>query len=303
GKVLSGKPLVSIVIPTRNHLEKLKKALESVARQTYNNYETIVVDDASTDQTYNWVRTSYPNINSIRLTKQGGAAKARNRGIKMSKGKFIAFLDSDDEWLAEYLQIQVEALVQNPEVNISFSEVTVADSNGLEKTIRYVKKENYPSLIHRLLLETSFIFSMSSAVIKADALNKIGLLNERLKITHDRELYIRLLQLGGNIIYIPKTMVIKHSHESNISLNFPNWAKDAMLLLDIFFADKKNKQEYKETEGNARREIILALFLYLSNKNQRFFSKLRVLPLFLIDILRFGKYLRKDIGKLFIKKN
>jgi glycosyltransferase involved in cell wall biosynthesis len=295
------KPLVSVVIPSRNHIKKLQKALESVIRQTYNNYEVIVIDDASSDGTSSWVKTHYPDIQLIRLSRQCGAAGARNKALKIAKGKFIAFLDSDDEWFPEYLQVQITALLHTPASALSFCEIINIETDGNQRKIIYVPNPGYPSLIHRLLAESSFILTMSAAVIRTNELQKTGFLNERLRITHDRELYIRLLQLGSNITYIPETLIVKHAHESNISSDFYSWAKDAMLLLDIFFSNKKN-QQYRQVETTARREIIIGLFNYLSNSNLGLLSKSKSALTLCTYLLRFRKCVKSDIHNFLTKK-
>lgn len=301
-RLLEGeKSLVSVVIPSRNHIKKLQKAIESVTRQTYNNYEVIVVDDASSDGTSSWVKTRYPDIQLIRLSRQGGAAKARNEALKIAKGKFIAFLDSDDEWVPEYLQFQITALLHTPASALSFCEILNVETDGSQRKIIYVPKPGYPTLVHRLLAESSFILTMSAVVVRADAFKKIGFLDEKLRITHDRELYIRLLQLNSNITYIPETLIVKHCHGSNISSDFYSWAKDAMLLLDIFFSNKKN-QQYKQAETAARREIIIGLFNYISNSNLGPLSKSQSALTLCIYLLRFGKYVKGDIYNLLAKK-
>ena len=101
--------LVSIITPSYNSEKFISMTIDSVLRQTYRNWEMIIVDDASTDNTctiiYDYCKKDN-RIKLIRLKKNSGAAVARNRAIEKSKGKYIAFLDSDDIWLPEKLKIQ-----------------------------------------------------------------------------------------------------------------------------------------------------------------------------------------------------
>ena len=100
------KPLVSIVIPTYNHAKFISKALKSILDQTFKDWEAIIIDNQSTDQT-NDILSKYsdPRIKSYKIDNNGIIAKSRNLGIKLSKGKWIAFLDSDDWWTSEKLEV------------------------------------------------------------------------------------------------------------------------------------------------------------------------------------------------------
>src|SRR5712692_10027197 len=101
-------PRVTVVIPTYNRAPLLGRALASVRRQTLTDFEVVVVDDASADDSES-VAESFgdPRIRFVRLADRGGAGRARNEGIRLARGELIAFLDSDDEWLAPKLERQV----------------------------------------------------------------------------------------------------------------------------------------------------------------------------------------------------
>ena len=110
----AGSPLVSVVLPTFNRREFLREALESVQDQSYSNLEVMVVDDGSTDDTGRMVENSFPLVRYTWQENQGPAA-ARNRGIKMTRGEWLAFLDSDDLWKRKKLARQMHFLLNNPE--------------------------------------------------------------------------------------------------------------------------------------------------------------------------------------------
>ena len=104
---------VSVIIPTFDRKHTLTRAIESVLNQTYQLYEIIIVDDCSKDGTFDWVQTRYPFINLIRLSSTNlprGVSYARNQGIKMAKYDWLALLDSDDEWLPQKLERQIQLI-------------------------------------------------------------------------------------------------------------------------------------------------------------------------------------------------
>lgn len=109
--------LVSVIIPTYNRGEIITKSLNSVLAQTFQDFELIVIDDGSTDNTYDMIKDLDPRLKIIRQQNQGVGA-ARNTGIRASKGKYIAFLDSDDEWNPIYLEACISFLENHPDENV-----------------------------------------------------------------------------------------------------------------------------------------------------------------------------------------
>src|SRR3954453_12452168 len=113
-------PLVSVIIPVYNGARYLGAALESVFAQTYRNFEVIVVDDGSVDDS-GVIAQSFPDVHYIHQTNQGVAA-ARNHGIEAARGGYFAFLDQDDLWTADKLKLQIEYLLTHPEVGYTLTQ-------------------------------------------------------------------------------------------------------------------------------------------------------------------------------------
>ena len=241
---LSSVSTVSVIIPTYNRKHLIQPALESVLGQTYPQVELIVVDDCSTDGTADWIKQLYPTVRLLRLDKNHGAAGARNRGISIAQGDYIAFLDSDDHWDTTFLERSISSLSQDPSSSFVFCDHReISQDTGREKRVCYKEGSQYRDLIHRSLADV-FIFTMSVVVVRASALKEAGPLNEALDICHDRELYIRLLE-AGRMIHIPKVLVTRVMHSSNISSDYKNWAKYVFTTLDIFFSTPLGKR-YKD---------------------------------------------------------
>ena len=243
-------PKVSVIIPTYNRKHLLEFALKSVFEQTYSNIELIVIDDCSTDGTPDWIKQNYPTINLISLSKNRGAAGARNVGINAAKGEYIAFLDSDDYWKSTYLETLVKSLSEDTSSSFAFCDhrEIIQDTDNT-RYINYEVKEEYRDLVHRSLTDV-FIFTMSVVLVRISAIRKAGLLNERIEISHDRELYIRLLQVG-NMIHVPENLVTRVMHDSNISSDYKTWAKNVFSILDIYFSTSDN-QIHRDLESEIR---------------------------------------------------
>lgn len=122
--------LVSIIMPSYNTAKYIKKAIISVLNQTYENWELIIIDDCSTDNTYEIIKTFNDNrIIYLKNATNNGAAISRNRALKVAKGKWIAFLDSDDIWKSEKLEKQINFMKKNG-VFFSYTEYEEIDSEG-----------------------------------------------------------------------------------------------------------------------------------------------------------------------------
>jgi glycosyltransferase involved in cell wall biosynthesis len=139
----SYSPVVSIIIPAYNRAEKLERAIQSILNQTYKNWELIVVDDGSLDESYKIVKNFVIEHEKIRYAfhKNRGVTLTMNVGMKMSIGKYITFLGSDDEYKPEHLALRVEYLDKNPTIDLLhggaeiIGERFVKDKNDLTKMI------------------------------------------------------------------------------------------------------------------------------------------------------------------------
>ena len=199
-------PRVSVVVPTRDRLAKLQRALSGVDGQRFRDFEIIVVDDSSVDATVLWLRAQYPGARVLTMERPGGAARARNRGLELARGELIAFLDDDDVWQPEYLEAQVEHVDAHPTAALSYTDHVETDASGRSSRPDTRPLFAYPSPFVRLLAE-SFIHTMSVVVCRREAFDRFGRFDESLNIVHDLDWYRRVLVGGGSFIYLPRPLV------------------------------------------------------------------------------------------------
>jgi glycosyltransferase involved in cell wall biosynthesis len=199
-------PRVSVVVPTRDRLEKLQRALSGVDSQGFRDFEVIVVDDGSVDTTVSWLRTQCPGVRVLAMERPGGAARARNRGFDLARGELIAFLDDDDVWRPSYLEAQVEHLDAHPTAALSYADHVETDASGHSSRPDTQPLLTYPSPFVRLLAE-SFIHTMSVVVCRREAFDRFGRFDESLDIVHDLDWYGRVLAGGGSFVYLPRPLV------------------------------------------------------------------------------------------------
>ena len=152
-------PKVSIVVPVYNGERYIRETLQSVKRQTEEDWELLLVDDVSTDKSLEVIE-EYVNdqIHLIRLPENSGAAAARNRGIKEAKGKYLAFLDADDIWDEEKLTKQL-LFMEEKDCAFSYTGYEFADSEGVsvEKIVRVPRKLNYGQALKNTTIFTSTV--------------------------------------------------------------------------------------------------------------------------------------------------
>jgi teichuronic acid biosynthesis glycosyltransferase TuaG len=143
-------PLVSIITPTYNSSKHIEQNIQSVQKQSFDNYEHIIVDDCSIDNTLEIVSKKAkedPRIRYAKLDKNGGAGVARNKAIEMAKGRFIAFLDSDDAWYKDKLKLQINFMLEN-NIAMSYSSYYVMNAEGGLEYIREApKKVSYADIL------------------------------------------------------------------------------------------------------------------------------------------------------------
>jgi len=178
---------ISVIIPTFNRKETLKRAVQSVLMQSYTPYEIIVIDDGSDDGTKEWLKDNFPNVKYI-YQMNSGVSSARNKGIKFARGDWIALLDSDDEWLPSKLKDQANEIELNPAAKfLHTNEIWIR--NGV-RVNQMKKHKKYGGYIFEKCLDMCRI-SPSSVLIKKDIFDEIGMFDETLKVCEDYDLWLR----------------------------------------------------------------------------------------------------------------
>ena len=210
----ASQPLVSVIIPTFNRAWCLFEAIDSVLAQTYPNYELIIIDDGSTDDTQKRLATR-DGFAVISQQNQGVSA-ARNRGIRASKGELIAFLDSDDLWLPNKLAVQVKFFTQNPGAMIcQTQEIWIRNGKRINPKNRHRKASGY---FFERSLELCLV-SPSAVMVKRELFDKLGHFDEHLPACEDYDLWLRI---GANLpIYlVDEPLIVKRGgHADQLSSN------------------------------------------------------------------------------------
>ena len=181
-------PKASVIIPAYNSADYTVKTVESVLAQTYTDYELIVVDDGSTDHTREVLQEYLDRIKYI-YKDNGGACSARNVGIEMAEGEYVACLDCDDLWLPEKLDHSVAVLEADSALGFMYTSTYTIDADG--KTLDEMRSPCNSRWAYKDLLYDNFVLA-PTVVIRKSALMHVGLFDERIFIPADWELWLRL---------------------------------------------------------------------------------------------------------------
>jgi len=249
-RVKNKTPKVSVIIPTYNTAKYLDDAIASVLNQTYTNYEIIVIDDGSTDNTVEIVEKYQNKISYIYQENQGVSA-ARNKGIAASQGEFIAFLDADDIFMAHKLEKQVAVFERQPELGIVNSGYRLIRANG--EFIADIKRwETIPDLT----TETWILYKPvlpSAMMFRKTWLEKVNGFDTRWSYSEDVDLVFRLIAQGCLGKWLPQITIYYRRHDrSAMRGNYLEQAKNAEAIQDNFFARQDLSESISRLENQSK---------------------------------------------------
>ncbi len=214
-------PQVSVVLPTRNRARSIGRSIESVLDQTFTDFELIIVDDHSTDATDD-VMTRYLGDHRVRFVSsvRHGCAAARNVGVMLARGRYVAFQDSDDEWLPRKLEKAVDALTQaGPQVGVLYTDMLAVDTEGRLGGFGAPDVERGVLINERKLDYQVCGIGIQSAVIRRECFDVVGLFDEELRRWIDLDLFIRLSDRYDFIRSREALVVYSHSSPADCISN------------------------------------------------------------------------------------
>ena len=237
---------VSIIVPSYNSAQYLPEALESALCQTYQDYEIIVIDDGSTDQTKDIVQgfaADHPEKIRYIYQENKGLAVARNTAIKHARGKFLALLDSDDKWLPERLEYTVKAIESDDAVGLAYCDITYVDEAGTplgspERDSRYLSG----NIFEYIFLRKVHIVS-PSVIFRKSCCDQVGGFDENLARLgcEDRDLWLRISQ-QYKAVYVDKVLALYRVRKTSMSRK-----REKMMRARLYVIDK-----YCPAGGNGR---------------------------------------------------
>jgi glycosyltransferase involved in cell wall biosynthesis len=213
---ISHMPRVSVIVPTYDRAELVGETLDSIWAQTFHDYETIVVDDGSTDKTAELL-AAFGNRIACRRIEHAGQGTARNAGLEIARGECIAFLDSDDLWQQDFLEKMIQALDLNPRAGFVFCDYATFDEQGLVRCAGMPPKYKLRGRLFGALLESDFICT-GAILIRRGCFERVGGFDPRLPPVEDWDMWLRLAR-EYDAGYVDEPLVQIRLGESNASRN------------------------------------------------------------------------------------
>lgn len=253
-------PKVSVIIATFNREQFIVEAIDSVKKQTFTNWEMMIIDDASTDNTEKIVKKYIDGDSRIKYFKNQtnlGISKSRNKGLSQAKGLYIATLDSDDTWLDENkLKTQIEFLDTNLDYALIGGGIMFIDKDS--KPIRKTLFPIYDSIIRNVILQFN-PFPHSTVMIRRSAIDDVGNYDETMKTCEDYDMWFRL-GLKYKFTNVPKVLTGYRVHGGNISRN-----KRLSMAATVLELVKKYSKYYRRPFLGITKAYVRVIMAYMKN--------------------------------------
>jgi glycosyltransferase involved in cell wall biosynthesis len=260
-------PTVSIIIPTHNRAKLVQEALRSVLGQTFQDYEVIIVDDGSSDNTRQVIKefTQHDKRMHYFCQSNRGPSAARNRGIRASKGQYIAFLDDDDMWLPEKLEKQMRLILADDNVSVAHCDFRFVDEHGNLTPMRWRRAPRRGTLYEDLMYDNVIAGSASAVLVRRQVLMDVGSFDEHLQACEDQDLW-RRIALAHGFGYLDEVLVHVRWHAGNIQKNGELMATSKERYLKKLRAELPQHLQYRLSDVAYHTYASIALFYVHQNR-------------------------------------
>lgn len=227
-------PLVSVVVPAYNVSKTICDTLDSILKQTFSDFELIIINDGSTDNTLQVIEGVRDPRIQVFSYENGGLPEARNRGIARATGELITFIDADDLWTQDKLECQVTALQQNPEAGLAYSWTCFMDSEG--KSFSQDLPCYIEGNVYAQLLVGNFITSGSNVMLRASAIESAGLFDRTLKSIEDWEYWLRVAAKWPFVV-VPQYQILYRQSATSMASKIDVMEKYSLMVINRAFAN------------------------------------------------------------------
>jgi glycosyltransferase involved in cell wall biosynthesis len=225
-------PKISVVIPAYNAELTIKETIESVQKQTFADFELIIINDGSTDGTLEKLQSVDDSRLKIFSYQNGGLSVARNRGVVHATGEFIAFLDADDLWAPDKLELQLVALEQHPEAGVAYSWTYFM--NEKENCLFPGSRSFYEGNVYKHLLIKNFIANGSNPLIRRAAIESVGGFDPELSHFADWDYWLRIAH-NWSFVVIPKYQIYYRQSSRTMSSRVDGIQEAGYILIEKAF--------------------------------------------------------------------
>ncbi|MBE8966025.1 glycosyltransferase [Nostocales cyanobacterium LEGE 12452] len=299
-------PKISVIIPAYNAERTIAETINSVQQQTFADFELIIINDGSKDRTIEIVESIKDERLQIFSYENGGLPVARNRGISHATSEFIAFLDADDLWTADKLELQLMALEKNPEAGVAYSWTCFMDVDEQGKPLSFLPSPRYAFAgnIYEKLLVSDFIHSGSNTLIRRQAIDSAGEFDPTLKSCEDWDYWLRLAACW-HFVVVPKHQILYRRTPGAMSSKVEVMKEASLIAMEKAYQAAPPELQYlKSYTLTSFHLYCTSLYLQhftdirgISHARQHLLSAIRLNPKTLLD-----KTTQKLVIKLLLKQ-
>ena len=291
-------PKISVIIPAYNAEKTIAETIKSTQNQTFKDFDLLVINDGSTDKTVDVVESIKDSRLRLFSFPNSGVSVARNRGIDLATGEYIAFLDADDLWTNDKLERQLLALKTTPEAGIAYSRTYYIDEGG--NFLHKCGSVSFEGNVFKHLLISNFLINGSNPLIRQQAIKAVGKFDSFLNYGEDWDYYLRLAALYPFVV-VPKYQVLYRKTSFNSSSNVEKMKQACLTVLERTYKDApSNLQHFRNQSLNVLYLYCADLHFYNSHNNPQEIDK--VGENLLISIrLRLTSLLKPNTQRLLIK--
>ncbi len=302
-------PEISVIIPTFNRAHLLVRAIRSVLAQTYRSYEIIVIDDASPDNTSEVIQDGFKHeieFGRLRYVKNETnleRTRSRNKGVSLAQGKYIAFLDDDDVWLADHLQMLINFLDQNQQVSCVFGKFIWLYKDG---SVEDKFTRDFPEVstgsgeFYKDMIFTGRMVASSCVLLYKSVYEKLNGYREDLaKVNEDWEFFSRVA-MNFAVGYVSNISCLMYSYGESLSI--PNTGEGAFVGERVFKIIEENSIKYNcPINADTRSFVYMTLsgnFIpYMSKSREYLFKALKTKPALILSFTTWGLLFRTMLGE------
>ncbi|MEQ8972795.1 MAG: glycosyltransferase [Coleofasciculus sp. C1-SOL-03] len=243
-------PLVSVIIPVFNGEKTIRETIESVLQQTVADFELMVINDGSTDNTLSVISQIKDSRLKVFSYANAGLAASRNRGISQATGTYISFIDADDLWTADKLEAQIKALEANPQAGVAYSWTDWIDESGqfLRPGGHIIANGN----VYDKLLLRDFIEGGSNVLVLAKAFAEVGGFDESLNAVEDWEMWLRLAA-RYEFVCVPSAQILYRISPNSMSTDVWKMEAASLQVIERALAQSPEPLDYLKRQVLAER--------------------------------------------------
>lgn len=262
-------PVISVVVPAYNAEATLLDTIDSIRRQTFQDFELIVIDDGSTDGTLRRVQSVHDPRLRVFSYPNGGLPAARNHGIEKSRGEFMTFIDADDLWTPDKLERQLQALRRHPEAALAYSWTAFIDQRG--EFLFAKEPSHFQGDVYAELLRGFFVASGSNILVRQRCVDAVGRFDTTLEAAQDWDFCLRVAARWPFVV-VPRYQILYRIWEGAMSANAQRCEQACLTICDRAFSRVSSAPARQRSESLSNVKQYVA-FLYLTRTAGRDFRK------------------------------